>query len=118
MIHLSERAGHKVREMLQDEEHPEKQYLRVGVTGGGCSGFTYSLGFDENKTEKDMELERHGIRVLVDQDSEKLIRGLEIDYKESMMGGGFTIHNPNAIVTCGCGTSFKTATDEGTPEKC
>ncbi|MFC4076012.1 HesB/IscA family protein [Salinithrix halophila] len=118
MIELSEQAGHKIREMLKEEESPENLYLRVGVQGGGCSGFTYGMGFDENKTDQDQELTIQGIRVLVDKDSEKLIRGLQIDYKESMMGGGFTIHNPNAIATCGCGTSFRTADEEGTPEKC
>lgn len=118
MIELSEQAGHKIKEMLKEEEHPEEQYLRVGVKGGGCSGFTYSMGFDDNKTEKDTEFTLNGIRVLVDGESEPLIRGLQIDYKESMMGGGFTIHNPNAIATCGCGTSFRTKRDMGTPEKC
>lgn len=117
MIELTERAGHRIHEMLQDEENPD-QFLRVGVKGGGCSGFTYSMGFEEAKTDKDHELKIHGLRVLVDKESEPLIRGLQIDYKESMMGGGFTIHNPNAIATCGCGTSFRTATKEGTPEKC
>ncbi|SMO82690.1 iron-sulfur cluster assembly protein [Melghirimyces algeriensis] len=118
MIELSDRAGHKIKEMLQEEENPEKQYLRVGVQGGGCSGFTYSLGFDENKTDNDHEVNNHGIRILVDKDSADLINGLQIDYKESMMGGGFILHNPNAVATCGCGTSFRTATKEGTPEKC
>lgn len=117
MIELSDRAGHKIHEMLQDEED-QNQYLRVGVQGGGCSGFTYSMGFDPNKSADDKEVELQGIRILVDKESEPLIRGLQIDYKESMMGGGFTIHNPNAIATCGCGTSFRTATKEGTPEKC
>ncbi|MFD1425808.1 HesB/IscA family protein [Kroppenstedtia sanguinis] len=118
MIELSERACHKIKEMLKDEENPEEQFLRVGVKGGGCSGFTYSMGFDENKADKDTELDLNGIRVLIDGESEPLIRGLQIDYKESMMGGGFTIHNPNAIATCGCGTSFRTAKDAGVPEKC
>ncbi|GGE06887.1 hypothetical protein GCM10011571_05050 [Marinithermofilum abyssi] len=118
MIELSERAGHKIQEMLQEEEQPDKLYLRIGVKGGGCSGFTYGMGFDETKKPEDTELLLHGIRVLVDQESEKYVRGLQIDYKESIMGGGFTIHNPNATVTCGCGQSFRTATDKGTPEEC
>lgn len=118
MITLTERAGHRIKEMLAQEEHPEKLYLRIGVTHGGCSGFSYGMGFDEDKTENDLELEQHGVRILVDQHSLDLIKGLEIDYKESMMGGGFTIHNPNAIATCGCGHSFRTATDAGKPEEC
>jgi iron-sulfur cluster assembly protein len=118
MITLSERASHRIKEMLAQEEHPEKLYLRIGVTHGGCSGFSYGMGFDEDKTEDDLELEQHGVRILVDQHSLDLIKGLEIDYKESMMGGGFTIHNPNAIATCGCGHSFRTADNPGKPEEC
>ncbi|SDX21214.1 iron-sulfur cluster assembly protein [Marininema mesophilum] len=118
MIELSEQAGYKVSDMLKDEENPEKLYLRIGVQGGGCSGFTYGMGFEDEKKEDDTELELHGIRILVNEKDAPLIRGLQIDYKESMMGGGFTIHNPNATATCGCGTSFRTATNEGAPEKC
>ncbi|SFS43124.1 HesB/IscA family protein [Marininema halotolerans] len=118
MIELSEQAGLKVQDMLKDEEHPEKLYLRIGVQGGGCSGFTYEMGFDEERKENDSLLELHGIRIVVSEKDAPLIRGLQIDYKESMMGGGFTIHNPNATATCGCGTSFRTETNEGTPEKC
>ncbi|WP_134704012.1 iron-sulfur cluster insertion protein ErpA [Ammoniphilus sp. YIM 78166] len=117
MIEITESAGSKIKELLTSQENPAL-FLRVGVQGGGCSGLTYGMGFDEEQKETDQEFELHGIKVVVDEDSLKLLKGTRIDYKESMVGGGFTIDNPNAIATCGCGTSFKTATEEGTPEKC
>lgn len=116
MITLTEQAAYKVKEMLKDTEHPEKQYLRVGVQHGGCSGFSYLMGFDEDKSPQDRELELHGIRILIDEESQRLIAGTIIDYKESMMGGGFQIDNPNATITCGCGSSFRTAVNEGKPD--
>lgn len=118
MITLTEQAAEKVKEMLLEEDHPEKLYLRVGVQYGGCSGFSYSLGFDENKSENDIELTLHGVKVLLDKNSEAYLKGTIIDYQESVMGGGFSIDNPNAIATCGCGASFRTATDAGKPEDC
>jgi iron-sulfur cluster assembly protein len=88
------------------------------VQHGGCSGFSYGLGFDEDKLDGDALLEQHGVRILVDKDSQPLLKGTVIDYKESMIGGGFSIDNPNAIATCGCGSSFRTATDAGKPSDC
>ncbi|SEN57242.1 HesB/IscA family protein [Lihuaxuella thermophila] len=118
MITLTEQAALKVKDMIAEQDQPELTYLRVGVQHGGCSGFSYSLGFDTEKNENDEELIQHGIKVLVNKEDEPLIKGTVIDYKESMMGGGFSIHNPNAILTCGCGSSFRTATAEGKPEEC
>ena len=118
MISLSEQAGLKIKEMMAEEENSESLYLRVGVTYGGCTGFSYSMGLDDQKKEDDTELEQHGIKILVDAQSAPYIEGLEIGYEESSMGGGFTIYNPNAIATCGCGQSFRTATDAGKPEEC
>lgn len=114
MITITENAAEKLQEMLQEENNPSL-FLRVGVKEGGCSGFSYGMGFDDEAAEGDTELEIHGIKVMVDQDSAKYLRGLIIDYKESAMSGGFTIDNPNATVTCGCGSSFRTATDAGNP---
>ncbi|MCS1351765.1 iron-sulfur cluster assembly accessory protein [Mechercharimyces sp. CAU 1602] len=116
MITLSEQAIYKIKDMMKDEEGPT--YLRIGVTAGGCSGFSYGMGFDEEKTDKDESFVQEGIPILIDKASLDLIRGLQIDYKESMMGGGFTIHNPNATATCGCGSSFRTATQAGKPGDC
>lgn len=115
MIAISETAGNKIQEMLAAEETPNL-FLRLGVQEGGCTGFSYGMGFDDEQHEDDQVLEVQGLKVVVDSDSVKYLRGLEIDWKESAMGGGFTIHNPNAIATCGCGSSFRTATEAGKPD--
>lgn len=117
LISISDTASDKIKEMLAAEGSPEL-FLRVGVKSGGCSGFSYSMGFDDAQADSDKEFEIHGLKVVVDEESSKYLFGVEIDFKESAMGGGFTIENPNAVATCGCGSSFRTATEEGTPEKC
>ncbi|QRG66840.1 iron-sulfur cluster insertion protein ErpA [Brevibacillus choshinensis] len=117
MITLTEQASHKVKEMLAAEDKPNL-FLRVGVRPGGCSGFTYGMGWDQDMKEGDQVFEQHGVKIVVDKDSYQYINGTEIDYKESMMGGGFSIENPNAVASCGCGSSFKTALAEGKAEKC
>lgn len=115
MITITEAAGQQIKEMLAGEG---AKYLRFGVKGGGCSGLSYGLSFDEAVKEDDTEVEQQGLKILIDSDSAPLVHGTTIDYKQNMMGGGFVIENPNALVTCGCGSSFKTATNAGTPEKC
>lgn len=117
MIKISDTASDKIKEMLAAEGSPDL-FLRVGVQTGGCSGFSYSMGFDDAQAASDKEYEIHGLKVVVDEESSKYLFGVEVDFKESAMGGGFTIENPNAVATCGCGSSFRTATEEGTPEKC
>lgn len=114
MITISESATDKIKEMLEAEGTPE-MFLRIGVKEGGCSGFSYSMGFDDEQSVNDQEMDMTGLRVVVDQSSLRYLNGLEIDWKESAMGGGFTIENPNASATCGCGSSFRTATDAGKP---
>ncbi|OIJ20941.1 hypothetical protein BKP45_07715 [Anaerobacillus alkalidiazotrophicus] len=119
MLNISEVAAKKIQEMLvEQQEEGQKLYLRVGVKGGGCSGLSYGMGFDTNIEEEDMKLHYHGIDVIVDRESAPMLEGVNIDFKQNMMGGGFTIDNPNAIATCGCGSSFKTKDNEGTPEEC
>jgi iron-sulfur cluster assembly protein len=118
MITLTEQAAEKVKEMLQSTEAPDKTFLRIGVQLGGCSGLSYSMGFDEEIKEEDVVLHQHGVKVVVDKESEPHLKGTVIDYQESMMGGGFSIDNPNAIASCGCGSSFRTATEAGKPEDC
>jgi iron-sulfur cluster assembly protein len=76
------------------------------------------MGFDHEVNDDDLQIDQYGIQVLVDKESALILQGTKIDFKESMMGGGFTIDNPNAIASCGCGSSFRTATAEGTPEEC
>lgn len=117
MITLTEQARHKVKEMLLEEDNPNV-FLRVGVRPGGCSGFSYGMGFDEEIREGDQVFDHDGIKVVIDSESIAYMDGTEIDYKESMMGGGFTINNPNAVASCGCGSSFRTATAAGKPEEC
>lgn len=117
LITLTESAGEQIKDMMAAEEDPSL-YLRFGIKGGGCSGLSYSLGFDDAKKEDDRVVEASGLTILIDADSAPVIHGTTIDYKQNMIGGGFTIDNPNALVTCGCGSSFKTATNTGAPEKC
>jgi iron-sulfur cluster assembly protein len=114
MITISELASEKIKEMLEQEASPEL-FLRVGVKEGGCSGFSYGMGFDDELNEGDQTIQTQGLKVVVDEESIKYLNGLVIDFKESAMGGGFTIENPNASATCGCGSSFRTATDAGKP---
>jgi iron-sulfur cluster assembly protein len=76
------------------------------------------MGFDTEINEEDKHLEIEGLEVVVEKENIPMLEGVKIDYKQNMMGGGFTIDNPNAIANCGCGSSFRTATNEGTPEEC
>ncbi|CEG28414.1 HesB/IscA family protein [Bacillus sp. B-jedd] len=117
IVNLTEAAALQIKDMMKQNEE-EGSFLRVGVKGGGCSGLSYGMGFDQEKGEGDILFEQFGIQILVDKDSSAILNGTKIDYKESMMGGGFTIENPNAIASCGCGSSFRTATQTGTPEEC
>lgn len=117
MITLTETAGAKLR-ALMNEENRENQALRLAVTQGGCSGYSYRMGFDVGPREGDVVFEQQGIRVVIDPISARFLEGVEVDYVESFMGGGFAIRNPKAVRTCGCGQSFRTADDAGDPEDC
>ncbi|MBE3569606.1 MAG: iron-sulfur cluster insertion protein ErpA [Bacillales bacterium] len=117
VISLTEAAAFQIKDMMK-ENGEEGAFLRVAVRGGGCSGLSYGMGFDHEANEDDIQFEQHGIQVLVDKESAPILQGTKIDYKQSLMGGGFTIDNPNAIATCGCGSSFRTAQNVGTPEEC
>ncbi|NMO95635.1 HesB/IscA family protein [Paenibacillus lemnae] len=116
MITISETAAARLKDMLAEQEAPD-MFLRLGVTSGGCSGFSYAMGFDDDESEDDVYMDIQDLKVVVEKDSLKYLNGLEIDFEESGMTGGFTIHNPNATVTCGCGSSFRTATDAGKPSE-
>jgi iron-sulfur cluster assembly protein len=107
-INLSEVAANEIKKIIVDQSLPaDKTSLRVGVKGGGCSGFSYTLDLtEEPKTERDEELESHGVRILVDMKSYLYLNGVEIDFKDEVMGRGFVFKNPNATSTCGCGSSF------------
>src|SRR2546421_5580567 len=105
VVTLTTVAANKVRELLQQESDPTLG-LRVFVAGGGCSGLQYGMTLDETQ-DGDEILQTAGIRVLVDEMSAQYLMGSEIDYVDSLMGAGFTVSNPLAVSTCGCGHSFK-----------
>lgn len=117
MITVTEQAAYQIKDMLKDAEEGEK-YVRLAVHGGGCSGLSYGLGFEREPNEDDTVLEFFGVEFVIDKESAPIVKGVKIDYKQSMLGGGFTIDNPNAIASCGCGSSFRTATNAGKPEEC
>ncbi|WP_174614134.1 HesB/IscA family protein [Virgibacillus ihumii] len=117
VITITDKAADQVKEMMQGEE--EGVRLRFGIKGGGCSGLSYSLGFEHDVNDDlDNMYDINGIPVVIFNQDEPIIEGTTIDYKQNMMGGGFAIENPNAIVSCGCGSSFKAKNREGTPENC
>ena len=97
----------KIREFLATKEEARGKMLRVFVRGGGCSGFEYGFSFDEEK-QGDLRMPQGDIEVLVDMFSLPYLEGCEVDYKEGLMGSGFSVKNPNAAGTCGCGHSFST----------
>ena len=107
-ILLTEAAANSIREIIaQQELDAGKVFLRVGVKGGGCSGFSYTLDLvEEEAGENDEVLEHRGIRILIDSKSLLYLSGTEIDFKDEMMGSGIVFKNPNATSTCGCGSSF------------
>lgn len=109
MITVAPAAAQKLKElMVEDNKDPEKDYLRVFIQGGGCSGFQYGLMLEENKTEADQVFESNGIKIVVDPISIRYLENAEVEFVENPTGGGFSIKNPNAKSTCGCGQSFNT----------
>ncbi|AXH99693.1 iron-sulfur cluster assembly accessory protein [Sporosarcina sp. PTS2304] len=116
-VEITEAAAFHVKKMMTHNEE-EGSYLRVSVNGGGCSGLTYGLGFATEQEKDDVFYTQHDIPVLVKEEDAAILAGTKVDYKESLMGGGFTIDNPNAIANCGCGTSFRTAQKAGAPADC
>ena len=117
IVKITEAAAYQIKDMMKEHEE-ENAYLRVGVKGGGCSGLSYGMGFEHEISDDDQVLEQQGMTVLIKKEDAPILKGTIIDFKQSMMGGGFTIDNPNAIASCGCGSSFRTATNTGTPEEC
>src|SRR5215208_7629645 len=112
MITLTDKAAEKVNEFMSAQTGVvETAGLRVGVRGGGCSGFQYLLAFDEQR-DGDTIVTEHGINLLVDSASIPYVRGSTIDYVESLQGAGFQVNNPNVIAACGCGSSFQVAEEE------
>jgi iron-sulfur cluster assembly protein len=112
MITITDKGAAKVREFLSSQpEGPVTAGLRVGVKGGGCSGFQYQLAFDEQR-DSDAIFEDHGLKLLVDRQSLPYVAGSVIDYQEGLQGAGFQVNNPNVVAACGCGSSFRVAEEE------
>lgn len=107
ILSVTPTALSKIKELLEQRQIPNHA-LRVFVTGGGCSGLSYGMAFEENIQEYDTLVEVEGVKLVVDATSILYIKGSVIDFVDSLMGGGFSIDNPQAVSTCGCGHSFRT----------
>ena len=105
-INLTDTAVEMVKVTRQQEGMDDSFGLRVAVRGGGCSGFEYALDFEQQPRDNDTILEYEGLKVFVDSVSSRYLQGTEIDYVKGIMGSGFKFHNPKAVGTCGCGSSF------------
>ncbi len=108
MVTLTERAATEIRKVWEDQKFEPETLLRVGLTGGGCSGFTYKLAPDKNfDAAADTKFDCHGVTVIVDKKSALYLEGTVVDFYEGLEKRGFTFENPNAVKTCGCGSSFQ-----------
>lgn len=108
IVELTPLAAEKLRAIMQEKELTTHG-LRVFIAGGGCSGFQYGMAFENQMEEGDMVFESKGVRLYIDQASAMYLEGAQVDYIDSLMGGGFRIENPNAVSTCSCGQSFNAA---------
>lgn len=118
ILNVTPTALNKIRELLVQREIPNHA-LRVFVSGGGCSGLSYGMAFENNIQEFDTLVEVEGVKLVVDATSILYLKGATIDFVDSLMGGGFNIDNPQAVSTCGCGSSFRTKdTDEASEGGC
>ncbi len=105
---LTEKAAAEVKKIITEQNVENGSMLRIGVTGGGCSGLNYDLRFDSNfDATNDNRLEQHGVTIIVDKKSELFLDGTTVDFYESIEARGFQFHNPNAVKSCGCGQSFQ-----------
>ena len=117
MITLTDTAEQELRRLVAGQESPDIA-LRVFVSPGGCSGMSYGMAFDDEEQEGDQVFDHDGVRVRVDEMSAMYLEGSEIDFVDQLMGGGFAIHNPNAVRSCACGHSFDTGSDNATARTC
>jgi iron-sulfur cluster insertion protein len=104
-IVVTETAARRIA-ALRTQEQAENAFLRIAVSGGGCSGFQYGFSFDDQRNDDDFLFERDGVTVVVDDVSLGLLNGAEVDFVEDLMGASFQVRNPNAASSCGCGNSF------------
>ena len=105
MITITENATIKLKDILAEENNPDLK-LRIFVQGGGCSGMSYGFTLDEMSNDDDFTLDEAGVQILVDSMSMQYLQGATINYKDDLMGSSFVIDNPNAVTSCGCGSSF------------
>ena len=117
VVSLTPEAQSRLKELLAKENNPDLA-LRIFVSGGGCSGMQYGMAFDDQRRTDDVVIQNEGVQILVDDFSVGYIQGSEIDYVDSLMGAGFTVHNPNAVHSCSCGHSFDTGDDAGGAQAC
>jgi iron-sulfur cluster assembly protein len=110
-INLTAAAADAVQELLAKRDLSDLA-LRVFVSGGGCSGFQYGMALEDNIRETDIVTEQHGVKLVIDDISINYLDGATVDYVDEVMGSGFKIENPNAVSTCGCGSSFKTSGEQ------
>ena len=107
MITVTEKAVGEIQRVMNDQKFTEGTFLRIGISAGGCSGFQYSLGFDDKfDAAKDHETVQHGLKVVVDKKSDLYLEGTKLDFYEGLEKRGFTFDNPNVVKSCGCGSSF------------
>ncbi|HIH41487.1 TPA: iron-sulfur cluster insertion protein ErpA [Candidatus Woesearchaeota archaeon] len=104
VVTITEKAAGKIMELAK-QDNKEKHGLKLYVFPGGCSGFQYGMDFEENPEKTDLVMEQHGVKIFVDKDSVEFLKGVKIDFVDSLHGSGFKIDNPNATSTCGCGKS-------------
>ncbi len=116
-ILLTDDAATQVRTLMEKQGRTDLA-LRLFVTQGGCSGFSYGMALDPNTRPDDAVVEKDGVRLIVDAFSQKYLSGVEVGFSSNLMGGGFTIKNPNAASSCGCGHSFRTKEEDGQPKRC
>ncbi|MEO8446818.1 MAG: iron-sulfur cluster assembly accessory protein [bacterium] len=105
-VNVTEKAVGEIKKIMAENKVPDGYGLRVGVKGGGCSGLTYTLGFDPEERAGDNILERDGVKIFIDMKSNLYLSGTEIDFTDGLTGRGFVFNNPHAVKTCGCGSSF------------
>ena len=117
MLTMTDTAVTQLKQLLKKEPNPEKA-LRVYVSPGGCSGFSYGMQLDDERSDDDTILTFDDVTVVVDELSLPQLQGAQIDYVNALMGGGFVVQNPNATKTCSCGQSFDTAGGGGTARPC
>jgi iron-sulfur cluster assembly protein len=117
MVSVTEAAVNQLKEVLAKKGNPDLG-LRIAVYPGGCSGFQYYMALDDTQNDDDLVFEVSGIKVFVDELSSTFLEGSQVDYVDTLMGGGFAVQNPNAVSSCGCGHSFRTANDGGNAQRC